>query len=366
MGNRSETESHGTTAFDGTRRTLLAGGGALALTTLLASCGKGDDKVAQKAAATGGPLNVLVYGGPVEEVYKTQVGAYLKSSGYDVTVSTSASNASTILAQLPQPKYDLFVDGSNVVPRYPAVYSAIPIEKIPNYSLVAESLLQGIAGKAVPTYMQSMAVVYNSKKFSQPPTLQDLLTPRFQGRWTMQGTPWLSLFAPLIMQYVGGTAEDPQPIFAWFERAVKTMKTAYTQVTQPAQMFASDEIDVALWFTGRAAQVAATSQVPIAWARKPAVANIQAFGIPPGASNQAGALAFINRWLDPAVQRAASEATYFAPILKAPGFPEELAAKLPVYGEADLNALTYPDWATISPKLPEWEKQMVAILQSKK
>ena len=343
-----------------TRRHFLAGMSDLGIVAAM-----GGLSASGIASASGGSLNLLVYGGPILTVYN-DVGDFLKKkNGYDaVTVSTAQSNASTVLAQLPRPKFDLFVDGSNVVPRYPTVYSEIAKGDVPNLGNVFPILLSQVGTLAVPTYFQSMAVVYNKKRFPTPPTLQDLTTPKFKGRWTLQGTPWLSLFAPLIMQYVGGGPRDPGPTFDWFAKAAPNLLTTYTQVTQPAQLFANDEIDVALWFTGRAAQVAATTALPIDWVRKPAVANIQAFGIPPGAANRAGALAFINRWLDPDVQAAAAKATFTSPVTSTADIPEEFARRLPVYGKDELANLTHPDWAVISPQLPDWEKEMVKILQT--
>lgn len=338
----------------------LSAAGLAALAPLLEACGGSGG-----GASGSSKLAALIYGGPVANVATDMVLPYLKNHGISASITTATSIESAILAQEPNPKFDIFAGSPTLAPRFPNAYTKLDTAKIANISKVYPSLLKATSGIAIPSYIHSETIVYNSKRFgSTPPTLQDFADSKFKGRVVVQATPYLSLATPLYWKYLGGDANHMDAVYAWWKKVVPNLLTTYTQVTQPAQMFQTDQIDLAVWYSGRAAQVKATNpDAAINWVRDPALALISSLAIPPHSHNTSGAYEYMNRWLDPDVQGTMAKKAFFGPVTSDANIPESVAKTLPVYGPQQIAALITPDWVALGTTPETWEAKFNAILQ---
>jgi putative spermidine/putrescine transport system substrate-binding protein len=94
--------------------------------------------------------------------------------------------------------------------------------------------------------------------------------------------------------------------------------------------------------------------IDMCYPREGTFAGINCMSLVKGGPERDLAVAFINRMLDPAVQRGLAEATFAAPTISGLEFKPEVAKYMP-YPEAKMDemAIFSPDWAFLNPLRPK-------------
>lgn len=337
-----------------TRRSLLHSAAAASVAMPLSS---------GLPAAAAGEIAVLSYGGPIAKVENDLVVPFLQKNGIAASVTQATVIAPAVASQGSHPKYDLFTENILEIPQYPQIWQPIDEKDVPNAAHVYPSLMKAGQHKCIPAWVHSFCIAYNEKEIPHSPSLDDFTNPKYKGKIALQGSPLTLTFAPLILAGTGGTVQNPEPMFRWFEKVIPNILTDYTQVTQPAQMFQSGDVWLCLWYSGRAAQLRYTANVPVTWAKSPQVATLIGMAVTSGAANPAAAKAYINRWLDPEVQAAMATTASFGPVTSNAAVSKEAGSKLPVFGREEIERLIQPDWAAIAPHYNEWQARYDALVQ---
>jgi spermidine/putrescine-binding protein len=339
----------------------LMGAAGLAVSPLLSACG------GRGAGGSANGLSVLSYGGPIQELQsKLLVPTMLKQHDVSATVtSTGTVMAPQVAAQLPDPDYDLFTENFLLYPTTQDAWTKIDQTKVPNSRNVYPVLLDYFEGRGIPAWIHSQTIVYNADHFDAPPTLEELTKPKYKGKISLQATPATMYIAPTLMAWTGATLENEAPMWDWVERVAPNIATNYSQPTQPVQMFQSGEVWAAMWYTGRAAELAATTDVPVKWVSENATGVVIGMAVPPNTENVDGAYAYINEWLEPTVQGKMAETAFFGPVTSNAQISSEMEERVPVYGQDEIDQLILPDWGEISPRLKEWQSRFDSIMASR-
>lgn len=336
------------------RRALL--GGALGAATLagLAACGSSGSGASSSGGSSGGKLSVLTYGGGIADVQQKLVVPQMKQKyGIDVSVTAAGVIATTINSQLKQPKYDVFVDSAVFLPILPKIYQKVDTGKIDNYDQVFPAYQQSIGDLGIPAYATSYCICYDDRVFSTPPTLEDFTNPKYKGKVVVQATPNTMYFAPMLLKTFGGSIDNPQPMFDWFKKVIPNLLTDYTSSTQPAQLFENGDIVLALWYSGRAADVK-NAGGHVGWTNDGAIANIVSMSAVSGTKSLDAAEKYMGVWLSPEIQEQVLVQGGDSPVTKNAKLTAEETAKLPVTPD-DIAKMINPKWADYAPHLQEWQ-----------
>lgn len=315
-------------------------------------------------SSTGGALNVLTYGGPVAEVQRELVIPVMQQKyGTTVNLTEGTVIASRLNAEIDRPTYGLFTENVLFQPTFARIWVPLTASDIPNAKNVYPELLKGANNRGIPAWVHSACIVYDERRFSSPPTLDDFKDPKNKAKIALQATPLtVPSHGPMIMQWTGATIENPQPMFDWFKAVIPNRLTDYQQVTQPAQLFQSGDVWLALWYSGRAAQLRYSGGVPVKWVNEGAIAVLIAMGLVPGGGNPEAGKRYIDTWLDPQVQGTMAARAGFAPVVNNAQLTDQQKQQLPIQ-PTEMSKLLIPDWAALAPHLTQWQARYDELVQ---
>lgn len=347
-------------------RIAAALGGTAAAGVVVSACG---GTVSRSASKVGGvsskTLEVLTYGGPIAEVQGRVVAPLVQRKyGFSADITQSGIIAAKIASEGSDPKYALFTENIAETVNYSQIWSDIDPSSIPNAKHIYAPLLEAARPHGIPGWVQTACICYDERLVATEPTLADFADPKYRGKVVLEAAPYTMTYAPMILKFTGGTPSNPAPMFDWFKQVIPNVLTNYVNVAQPAQLFSQGDIALALWYSGRAAQLRATSGVPVKWVNRGAQTNMILMGLDPKyASDSREAFDYINTWLSPDVQGKMAAASYFGPVVDNASLSKSVAAKLPVASLSQVEELMQPDWKDIVPHFKAWQQEFDSLFQ---
>lgn len=185
----------------------------------------------------------------------------------------------------------------------------IDVAKIPNASDIsadkATSPMLNRDGKVygVPWVWGLTALAYNEKAFDTPPTSVDVMWDEaHKGKVTIRDDAVEAVqFGAIATGQDINDIKDMDAVKAKLAALMPQIRTFWSSENDWNQMVASDQIDIGTYWSGSADRAKTQFKLPVSLMipEEGAVAWLDAFSIPAGAKNVAGAEAFINYMIDP-------------------------------------------------------------------
>ncbi|TIP74605.1 MAG: ABC transporter substrate-binding protein [Mesorhizobium sp.] len=207
---------------------------------------------------------------------------------YDVVMINAAFNNQAMAEKLIQP---------------------IDVSKIPNYADIspdkANSPMLARDGKVygVPWVWGLTALAINEKAFETPPTsIAEMWDPAHKGRVTIRDDAVEAVqFGAIATGQNINDIKDMEAVKAKLTSLIPQIKTFWSSENDWNQMVASNQINIGTYWSGSADRAKTHFKLPVSLVipQEGAVAWLDAFSIPVGSKNVAGAEAFINYMIDP-------------------------------------------------------------------
>lgn len=216
------------------------------------------------ASALAADLTVTAYGGAWEKAYRTCfVQPFEKASGktVDVILGGPMQWINQVAANPARPPIDVMIGlvDSGEVARNRGLVDPVTPAEVPNLAQLKPNLVELGGGYGFPIAYGSFGLMYDTSTLKDPPkTWREFIDGTLQGKWeaalpgigyvaTPQGL--IGLFAHLY----GGDLNDIQPGMDQIKRlAERRNVTFYSEPNSPLVALRSGEIDIAMYFDGRA------------------------------------------------------------------------------------------------------------------
>ncbi|TKB18069.1 MAG: ABC transporter substrate-binding protein [Mesorhizobium sp.] len=207
---------------------------------------------------------------------------------YDVVMINAAFNDQAMAGKLIQP---------------------IDTSKLSNYADIAKdkagSPMLNHDGKAygVPWVWGLTALAINEKSFDKPPTsIAEMWEPAHKGRVIIRDDAVEAVqFGAIASGQNINDIKDMEAVKTKLTSLMPQIKTFWSSENDWNQMVASNQIDIGTYWSGSADRAKTHFKLPVSLVipQEGAVAWLDAFSIPAGSKNVAGAEAFINYMIDP-------------------------------------------------------------------
>jgi spermidine/putrescine transport system substrate-binding protein len=207
---------------------------------------------------------------------------------YDVVMINAAFNDQAMAEKLIQP---------------------IDVSKLPNYADISPdksgSPMLDHDGKVygVPWVWGLTALAINEKSFDKPPTsIAEMWDPAHKGRVIIRDDAVEAVqFGAIATGQNINDIKDMDAVKAKLTSLMPQIKTFWSSENDWNQMVASNQIDIGTYWSGSADRAKTHFKLPVSLVipQEGAVAWLDAFSIPVGSKNVAGAEAFINYMIDP-------------------------------------------------------------------
>lgn len=340
------------------RRTILASGGAMLAGTVFSRAR------AQGTRLDGATLRIGTYGGSWREKIHALIGAELERSGAKVeyVIGNPRDNMAKLVAARGQatPPFDVMelTDAVKSDAEASGFLAPLDYSRIPNSAAIEQPHK---SPSAVATWVSVEGLVYNIDKFKElglprPERFGDLFNPKLAGHVSFPDLNYGGVVNALIgfaNEFGGGDETNLDPGF----EAVKRLnaRSLYKSSVELSTQFKSGDIWVAVWHAGWAVRMRRaglplgttypkiknkTGMIQLGWA-----------GIIRGTPQQAAAEAFINRYLDVAVQEDLAIANGVVPINKAAAAKlssDPLLKELMLLTPEEVANAYYADWSKVS------------------
>ncbi|SIT59344.1 Extracellular solute-binding protein family 1 [Mesorhizobium prunaredense] len=207
---------------------------------------------------------------------------------YDVVMINAAFNDQAMAEKLIQP-----IDVSKI-----PNYADISPDKAGSPMLVRDGKVHG-----VPWVWGLTALAINEKAFETPPTsIAEMWNEAHKGRVTIRDDAVEAVqFGAIATGQNINDVRDMEAVKAKLTSLMPQIKTFWSSENDWNQMVASNQIDIGTYWSGSADRAKTHFKLPVSLVipGEGAVAWLDAFSIPVGAKNVAGAEAFINYMIDP-------------------------------------------------------------------
>ncbi len=207
---------------------------------------------------------------------------------YDVVMINAAFNDQAMEEKLIQP-----IDVSKI-----ANYADISKDKAASPMLNHDGKVYG-----VPWTWGLTALAINDKSFTTPPnSIQVMWDPAHKGRVTIRDDAIEAIqFGAIATGQNINDIKDMDAVKQKLTALMPQIRTFWSSENDWNQMIASNQIDIGTYWSGSADRAKTHFKLPVTLVvpKEGAVAWLDAFSIPVGAKNVAGAEAFINYMLDP-------------------------------------------------------------------
>ncbi|WP_352658984.1 ABC transporter substrate-binding protein [Mesorhizobium sp. M0621] len=207
---------------------------------------------------------------------------------YDVVMINAAFN-------------DQAMDGKLIQP--------IDVSKLPNYADISKDkagspmLVHDGKVYGVPWVWGLTALAINEKSFDKPPTsIAEMWDAAHKGRVVIRDDAVEAVqFGAIATGQNINDIKDMDAVKAKLTSLMPQIKTFWSSENDWNQMVASNQIDIGTYWSGSADRAKTHFKLPVSLVvpQEGAVAWLDAFSIPVGAKNVAGAEAFINYMIDP-------------------------------------------------------------------
>jgi putative spermidine/putrescine transport system substrate-binding protein len=209
-------------------------------------------------------LTVTAFGGAWEQAYrKCFVQPFEKSTGksVDVVLGSPTQWMNQIAANPTKPAFDVIinaVDGGKVA-RERGLVEKMTVENVPNLAQIRPRLLQYGAGYGFPLGYGNFGLMYNTDTVKTPPkTWKEFTDGVVAGKWkaAVPGIAYVATpagFIGLFATVYGGKFDNVQPAFDQIKRLRDSGNvTFYSDPNGPLTAMRSGDIDMAMYFDGRA------------------------------------------------------------------------------------------------------------------
>jgi spermidine/putrescine transport system substrate-binding protein len=185
----------------------------------------------------------------------------------------------------------------------------IDVSKLPNYADISpdksDSPMLDHDGKVygVPWVWGLTALAINEKSFDKPPTsIAEMWDPAHKGRVVIRDDAVEAVqFGAIATGQNINDIKDMDAVKTKLTSLMPQIKTFWSSENDWNQMVASNQIDIGTYWSGSADRAKTHFKLPVSLIipQEGAVAWLDAFSIPVGSKNVAGAEAFINYMIDP-------------------------------------------------------------------
>lgn len=213
---------------------------------------------------TAADLTVTAYGGAWEQAYrKCFVQPFEKSTGktVEVVLGSPTQWLNQISANPAKPPLDVMINtvDSGKIARDRGLVERITVENVPNLSQIRPALLQYGAGSGFPLTYGNFGLMYNAEKVKSPPkTWKEFNEGVVAGKWraAVPGIAYVATPAGFIGLYAtvyGAKLDNIQPALDQIKRLRDSGNAVfYSDPNAPLTAIRSGEIDMAMYFDGRA------------------------------------------------------------------------------------------------------------------
>lgn len=325
------------------RRTVLAGGAALAGSSLLGG-----------PARAAGSMTAAIYPGTWDEAYRRIVAPILKAKhGVDIGFEPlfAVDQLAKVAAARGVAPFDALVLDPG--PRAAGIDRGLFAPFDPSKLTNADKLPPGYADKyGAAVNAQIVGIVYNPKKLPKPKSWLDLFEEPYVSKLGLTGfqTTFGTVSLIEMAKKLGGSDTDMEPLFA----AMKKILPKVAAVTSPAALpglFQQGQIDVSYTNTNNVASLKARGvDIDIAFPESGAITFITTLHIAKGSENIEAAYKYIDTALSTEAQTA---------LMKPPAdmIPVNKSVKLEGLSIASLEELSKfvsHDWSKINPQRAAW------------
>lgn len=319
-------------------------------------------------------LYVAGYSGDFQTMFEKEISPAFESQ-QNVKIVYVAGNSSETVAKLQAQKGNQEINVALVDdgPMYQAINLGLCDAVTPApifddvYDVAATSVF---GGKAVGIGLVATGITYNKETFAKnnwaaPTSWNDLTDEKFAKRVASNPIAGNYGLSALVMfaRINGGGEKNIEPGFdAIREKLVPNVLSWSSSNAQLAQMFQSDDIDIAVWGSPRAVALKKTGfPVEFVYPKEGAPAIVASACVVAGSKLTEKSQALLQYLASPEVQ--AKLATQgFGPTNKKTELEGVLAEEVP-YGEEKLSKLVKLDWETINQHRAEWTKQWTRTIE---
>ncbi len=314
--------------------------------------------------AAGKSINVGTYTAPQGEYIRRNVIPKFQSDldcKVYQTENVTLGQLSILRTQKANPTYSvMFMDDIGVpVAKAEDLIAPLPRDKIPNLAKAIPRFILN-DGYAVAFAVSVVAPYYNTNTVKSFESWEQLWDPRFKGRFmliTAQQTQSVQLLVAATALATGKSFHDAQYVIdqGWDKMAAlkPNVQTIYDNDPATVLLVAQGQADIAGPDFSKTVLPYAAKHAPVAMSapKEGAFTGINTMTVVKNGPNPDLGAAFVDRMLDPAVQKGLAEATYAAPTVTGVELNAE-TAKIVAYPEAKMDAmkLTIVDWSLIIPK----------------
>lgn len=294
---------------------------------------------------TGQTLVVGVWGGVIEDIYRTHVIPQLEAQGAQVELllGGTGDRMAKIYAEKGDPTMDIaYLNIYECVQAMNDGVTEAPSDEVPAFNDLYPQAQIGGYGMS----FAGLGIAYNPDYFDSPPNWADLWKPEYKGKVAMANIPGSDGegFLAIAARLAGADETNPD---AGFEKLaeLKPLPLVYTDLDELFLQMDRGDIVAAPVFSGYAwTYIDKGMNIAFSWANDPGtVMLMDVLTIVEGTKNRELALAWTQLSLSPKVQTAFAEEIYFGPTNSKVVLEGEVAERC-VYGEDKINSLLRLDW----------------------
>lgn len=209
-------------------------------------------------------LTVTAYGGAWEKAYRTCfVEPFEKQTGktVDVILGSPMQWINQIAANPKKPPIDVMVGlaDSGEIARQRGLVEPLDVKHIPNLAQIKPQMLKYGDGYGFPIAYGDFGLMYNTKTVKHPPkTWKEFVDGTIAGKWhaALPGIAYVGTAQGLIGLFAvvyGGNLQNVQPGLDQIKRMADSGNvTFYSEPNSPLVAMKSGDVDIAMYFDGRA------------------------------------------------------------------------------------------------------------------
>lgn len=294
---------------------------------------------------TGQTLVVGVWGGVIEDIYRTHVIPQLEAQGASVELllGGTGDRMAKIYAEKGDPTMDIaYLNIYECVQAMNDGVTEAPSADVPAFNDLYPPAQIGGYGMS----FAGLGIAYNPDVFDSPPNWADLWAPEHAGKIAFPNFPGSDGegFMAIAARLAGADETNPDVAFEKLSE-LKPVALVYTDLDELFMQMDRGDIVAAAVFSGYAwTYIDRGMNIAFSWADDPGtVMLMDTLTIVEGTKHRELALAWTQLSLSPKVQTAFAEEIYFGPT-NSTVVLEGLVAERSVYGEETIDSLLRLNW----------------------
>lgn len=353
------------------KKKVLFGTVALASTLVLGACGGDNDTASSGDGGGSSEMVVSTFGLSQDVVEKDVIAPFEKEFNASVTLDVGNSgDRLTALKNNPAAGIDVIelaqansTDGANS-----DLFVELDEEKIPNLEFLTDGAREVFeSGAGVPYTVNSIGIVYDSEAVGEITDWSDLWSSDLEGRIAI---PSITTTGGPLMMYLASdhagvdiTTDDGEAAFEALSELAPNIVNTYSQSSDVANMFASDEIDVAIVLDFAYDIIAGDSDtIEYVVPESGTYANYNTINIPAESSNVDLAYSYINYRIGEESQKTKATSLNEAPVNSQVELTDEEAGNK-TYGDVADRAKMI-DFTFVNENLSSWVDQWNRLLNA--